>query len=241
MNLPTAKVSIPHFELTIPSTGEKITYRPFLAKEHKLLLLALESEEESGIFNITKRILQDCIITPGIDVTKLASFDLEYIFLQLRAKSIGETIKQAYECPEIVNGEECKGIIPVFFDITDVKVQTKPEHTKKIFLEKDLGLIMKYPTINDIESRKIYDIENDTFFDVIIDCIDAIFDDQTVYKDSTREELREFIESFPMEYMEKIYQFFETMPSLTHKIDAACKKCGYKHEVVLEGLPSFFG
>ena len=246
MGLPT--IAVPEYTLTIPSTGKEIKYRPFLVKEEKILLIALESEDDAEVINAIKNIIQSCIFG-DYDVSSMPTFDLEYIFLQLRAKSKGEVIDLKYECPK------CKIEIEVHVNTNDVQIQLTKGHTNKIELTEELGVIMKYPTIElqsavaqfADEKRQIEGI-----FQMISSSIEMIYDKENTYpvKDHTEEEINTFLESLTDEHFQKISTFFDTMPKLEHKIQVNCtnkvgkgknkSKCGYKEEQTLSGLQSFF-
>ena len=250
MGLPT--IAVPQYTLTVPSSGETLKYRPFLVKEEKILLIAMESENQTQIIDATKTIIESCVYG-NIDVNNMPTFDLEYIFLQLRGKAKGEEIDLKYKCPK------CEEEIPILINIDDIQVQKKPEHTNNIKLNDDLGVMMKYPNI-----RLQHQIENltdnknkvEALFLTIIKCIDCIYDGENTYpaKDHTEKEMTDFIESLTDKQFQKISQFFDTMPTLRHEIELNCKnkinlpkgkgkekECGYKEEVKLEGLASFFG
>ena len=243
MGLP--KIAIPEYSLTLPSNGKKIRYRPFLVKEEKLLLIAMESKEDEQIITATKNVLNNCVFD-DINVDDMPTFDMEYIFLWLRGRAKGEIVELKYTCPE------CSNPLNVDVNLDDVKVQTFEEHTNKIQLNDDIGIVLKYPNIamqakidNSDEKNEI-----ETLFKSIRLCIDYIYDSEAMYsaKDHTDKELQEFIESFTDAQFQKVKTFFDTMPKLQHKINLHCtfkekkKKnvCGYKEEMVLEGLQSFF-
>ena len=248
MGLPT--IAVPEYSLTVPSSGNQIKFRPFLVKEEKILLIAMESENPEEIINATKTIVKNCVYG-DIDVDTLPTFDLEYIFLQLRGKAKGEQLELNYKCPK------CEAPIPVLMNVDDIKVQKDENHTNNIKFTEQLGVVMKYPDIilqNTLE--KIAE-ENkvDALFQTIIHCIDYIYDEHNTYpaKDHNPKELEEFVESLTDDYFQKISNFFETMPKLQHKTLLKCenkvkskgknketKACGYKEELVLEGLASFF-
>ena len=243
MGLPT--IAVPEYTLTVPSSGKEVKYRPFLVKEEKILLIAMEGEEQQQISNATKRIVQNCVYG-DIDVESMPAFDLEYIFLQLRGKSKGEVLDLKYKCPK------CEGEIPLAVNLDDVKVIKHKDHTKKIQLTKDLGVVMKYPTLElqqlagEITEKKS-SIEG--LFETIIHCIDYIYDAENTYpsKDHTKKEMNDFLESLPEKEFQKVSKFFETSPSLKHDVELKCsnkvkgkKECGYTEKLTLEGLGSFF-
>ena len=245
MGSPT--IAVPEYTLTIPSTKKEIKYRPFLVKEEKILLLAMETEDQKQIINATKTIIKNCVFG-DIDVDTLATFDIEYIFLQLRGKAKGEDIELKYKCPK------CENDIPVNVNTDEVQVTFKDEHTDNIKLTDQLGVMMKYPNIDSqlkiSEQKDKPEIE--ALFDTIVDSIDCIYDNDTTYasKDHTEKEMTDFLESLTDEQFQKISKFFETMPAIRHQIKLNCtgkikgkskKSCDYVEEVTLEGLNSFFG
>ncbi len=242
MPLPT--ISTPTYELELPSTGKPIKYRPFLVKEEKVLILALESQDTKQITNAIKQVLKECILTKGIKVEELPTFDIEYIFLNVRGKSVGESIELIVTCYD--DGETQ---VPVTVYIDEVKVQKDPEHTKDIKLDEKLVLRMKYPSLeqfikNNFDFSTVQSESNiEKSFDIISSCIEAIFSDDESWAatDCTKKELIEFIESMNSSQFKKIEQFFETMPKLSHKLIVINPKTKVENEVVLEGLTSFFG
>ncbi len=243
MGLPT--IAVPQYTLTVPSTNKEIKYRPFLVKEEKILLIAMESENQTQIIDATKTIIESCVFG-DIDVNNMPTFDLEYIFLQLRGKAKGEEIDLKYKCPK------CDGEIPLAVNLDDVKVIKHKDHTKKIQVTKELGVVMKYPTLDlqqlvgEITKEKS-SIEG--LFETIIHCIDYIYDAENTYpsKDHTKKEMNDFLESLPEKEFQKVSKFFETSPALKHNVELKCsnkvkgkKECGYTEKLTLEGLGSFF-
>ena len=248
MGLPT--IAVPEYTLTIPSTGKEVKYRPFLVKEEKILLLAMESEKTEEIITATKTIIENCVYG-DINVDEMPTFDIEYIFLKLRAKSKGEVLELKYKCPK------CEQEIPLAINIDDIKVvQQDKEHTKDIKLNEDLGIMMKYPNLS--LQTKIAQASDDKpeieeLFDTMTACIDYIYDKETTYpsKDHTNEEMTTFLESLTDDQFQKLAKFFETSPTLKHDVELHCKnkvkgkgkekkECGYKEKITLEGLDSFF-
>lgn len=242
MPLPT--ISAPTYELELPSSGKKIKYRPFLVKEEKILILALESQDTKQITNAIKQVLKECILTKGIKVEELPTFDIEYIFLNVRGKSVGESIDLIVTCYD--DGETQ---VPVTVYIDEIQVQKSPEHVKDIKLDDKLVLRMKYPSLeqfikNNFDFSSVQSESNiEKSFDIIASCIEIIFTDDESWaaSDCTRKELIEFIESMNSSQFKQIEKFFETMPKLSHTIKIKNPKTGVENEVVLEGLTSFFG
>jgi hypothetical protein len=246
MSLP--KISAPIFELILPSTEKAVKYRPFLVKEQKLLLIAMESGDQKSMMNAIKQIINNCAVDQ-VDVDKLPIFDLEYFFVRLRAKSIGEDIDLNLRHPSGVNAKDeiCEHITKQKLNLLDVEVQKSIAHEDKILLDEEtkIGVKFKYPT-----SEFALSIENpeemnqlDLASDAIINSIDYIYDADNVYKreDYTKEELIEFIDNLSQKQYEKLSSFFETMPKLKHEIKWKCAGCGQEDHVTLEGLANFFG
>jgi hypothetical protein len=240
------KIDVPLYELNLPSTEEKISYRPFLVKEEKILLMAMEGKDEKEITKAVKQIINNCVVTKGIDSEKLPLFDIEYILLNLRSKSMGDIIKTSYvhqDCPQAKEeGKEPKAI-EVEIDVSLIKVTKDPKHTNKIQLTKDVGVIMKYPDVSMMDKMQNIDTTNpDSAIDIITKCIESLYDEETVYgkTDYTPKELKEFILNLTQEQFSKIEQFFATIPKLQTEIEFVCD-CGYKEKILLEGLSSFFG
>jgi hypothetical protein len=237
MKLPT--MVAPTYELKLPSSGEKVTYRPFLVKEEKILLMAMESGNSREMSMAIRKIIDGC--TEGkLDLEVLPLFDVEYIFLQLRAKSVGEIAEPMVACPE------CNESTKIKLDISKIKVSKEKENDPKIQLTEDIGIMMKYPQLilsDELETSDInVDSDSELAFDVIIKCVDKIWEGETVWaaKDVGLDGVKEFIESLTQEQFLKITNFFETMPQLKHTIDYTCPHCEKKNKVVLRGLNSFF-
>lgn len=237
MPLPT--LVLPTYELILPSTEQEIKYRPFIVKEEKLLLLALESGNNKEITTAIKTILTNCIKTKGIKVDALPTFDIEFLFLNIRAKSIGEEIELKIYCPD---DEETE--VTVKIDLEDIKVQKIPDHTNKIEINKKMILELKYPSLEQF-IRNNFDLEGITTeqsFDLIIDCIDKLYDEDNVFvfSDYPKEEWKELVDGLDSSIFKKIQSFFETMPKLSHKIKVTNPKTKVESEVTLEGLSAFF-
>ena len=223
------------YELELPSSGEKLKYRPFLVKEQKALMIAQESEDEKLMKNTFAQILNDCVLD-DIDPYKMPMFDIEYIFLRIRGKSVGETVKLNLLCPD-----DKKTRVDVEIDLEKVDVQMSKEHTNVVDLTKDIKLIMKYPCLKDMagldNTGKVSSI-----FEMIKRCIHEVHDGDTVYNrvDMSEKELDEFIDSMSTENFEQVNNFFETMPKLQHTIEVKNPKTKKKNEILIEGLQSFF-
>ena len=239
------KINTPIFELTLSSTGQSVQYRPFLMKEQKILLLALESGEPKAIMTAVKQIINNCAIG-DVETDKLPTFDLEYFFMRLRGKSIGETVDLQLRHPTGLNdkNEMCDHVTKLAFNIMEVEVQKTIGHTDKIIIDEatGLGIKLKYPTANftDIDTDNLSQL--DIAVEMLIECIDYIYDKDEVYKkeDSTKKEIAEFIDSLSQDQFKNVMNFFETMPKLKHNIKWKCTGCGCEDEVTLEGMGNFF-
>ena len=238
--MPLPKIATPTYELELPSTGQSINYRPFLVKEEKLLVLALETEDTKQITTAIKNVLKNCVLTKGIKVDQLPTFDIEFLFLNIRGKSVGEEIEVNIVCPD---DEETQ--VPITIDLDDIKVQKTDEHTNQIKLDKDLMMELKYPSLEQfIKNNFDFNDTNamDQSFDLIATCIDKIYTADEVWAaaDCTKKEIKEFLEQMNSVQFKEIETFFETMPKLSHKVKVTNPKTKVKSDVVLEGLASFF-
>lgn len=231
MSLPL--ITTPTFVDIIPSTNQEIEFRPFLVKEEKILLMALDSEDEKDSIRAIEQIFTNCIKT-DINIKNLSSFDFEYLMLKIRAKSVGETIELRFKHEE----DDCGHINDVVINLDDIKVQFNENHTNKIMITDDVGVMMKYPTINNID--KVNEVSINNIFEIFVNCIDYIFDEENVYNDYTENDLISFLENLNQGQFEKISEFFNTMPRLKHDIKFKCKKCKKLVKTEVEGLQSFF-
>ena len=233
------KVATPTYELKIPSTGKTVKFRPFLVKEEKLMLIALESGEEAQIQEATKTILGACTFNQ-IDIVNLPTFDIEYMFLQIRSKSVGEISKFQVICPD-----DKVTYTDIEIDLSKVEVQVDDEHTNKVIFDdtRQMGVVLKYPTMAMVNSKMLKDADYDTVFDLMLSCVDQVFEGEKIYPgvDTTREELKEFFEKMPQGAFDKIRKFFDTMPRLRHEQEVTNPKTGVKSKVSFEGLHDFFG
>jgi len=232
------KLNVPTYELVVPSTDEKVKYRPFLVKEEKILLIAMESGKSEDMLQSVKDIVDECTFNK-LKLGSMPMFDVEYIFLQIRAKSVGEVSKLKVLCQD-----DMKTYANVSVDLNDIEVQVDDDHTNKIVLSDEMGVIMKYPTIDSFTEHKIDDINASNMLDVIAICIAQIYDKkgEEVYdsKDSTKKELIEFVEQLNTQQFADIQKFFDTMPSLRHTITVKNPKTKKESEVTLTGLNDFF-
>jgi hypothetical protein len=234
------KIATPTYELELPSTGQPIKYRPFLVKEEKLLVLALESEDTKQITTAIKTVIKNCIETKNVKVETLPTFDIEYLFLNIRGKSVGEEIEVNIICPD---DEETT--VPVKINVDDIQVQKNPDHNKQIKVDDSIMMEMKYPSLDQfIKSNFDLSADNtmDQSFDLIASCIDKIYTEDEVWAagDVSKKELLEFLEQMNSTQFKDIEKFFETMPRLSHTIQIKNPKTEVESEVVLEGLSSFF-
>ena len=238
--MPLPKIATPTYELELPSTKQTINYRPFLVKEEKLLVLALESEDNKQITTAIKAVIKNCIITKGIKVEKLPTFDIEYLFLNIRGKSVGEEVEVNVICPD---DEQTQ--VPVTILIDDIKVKENEEHTKQVKVDNTLMMEMKYPSLDEfIQSNFDFKEENnmERSFDLIGGCIDKIYNEEEVWStaDCTKKEINDFLESMNSSQFKDIEKFFETMPKLQHTVTVKNPQTKVESEVVIEGLASFF-
>ena len=239
--MPLPKIATPSYELELPSTGKTITYRPFLVKEEKLLVIALETEDTKQITNAIKAVIKACVLTKGIKVETLPTFDIEYLFLNIRGKSVGEDLDVNIICPD---DEETQ--VTVNINLDDIQIEKSEEHTNQIKLDGNLMMEMKYPSLNEFIKNNFYFQEGknqmDQSFELIAQCIDKIYTEEEVWtaSDCTKKEMNDFLESMNSSQFKKIEEFFTTMPKLTHTIEVPNPNTKVKSEVVLEGLASFF-
>ena len=238
--MPLPKISTPTYELELPSTGKTIKFRPFLVKEEKLLVLALESDDSKEITNAIKAVLKDCIQTRGVKVDTLPTFDIEYLFLNIRGKSVGEDIEVSVLCPD--DGET---YAEVQISIDDIKVTKDKNHSNQIKLDENLMMEMKYPSLDQyVKSNFEFSNDNqvDQSFELIASCIDKVYsaDEAWTTDDFTKKEVTEFLEQMNSAQFKEIESFFSTMPKLSHEVQVVNPKTKKKSKVTLEGLASFF-
>ena len=238
--MPLPKIATPTYELELPSTGETIQYRPFLVKEEKVLVIALESEDTKQITTAVKSVIKNCILTKGIKVESLPTFDIEYLFLNIRGKSVGEDLDVNIVCPD---DEETQVIVNINLD--EIKVHKNDEHSNKIKIDDSIMMEMKYPSLEQfIKSNFDFSDKNamDQSFELIASCIDKIYTEDEVWAsaDISKKEVIEFLESMNSSQFKDIEKFFETMPKLSHTITVKNPKTKVESEIVLEGLASFF-
>ena len=239
--MPLPKINTPTYELVLPSSGKKIKYRPFLVKEEKILIMALESEDSKQITNAIKDVLSDCILSRGIKIEKLATFDIEYLFLNVRAKSVGETVEVNITCPD-----DNETQVQVEIDIDSIKVQKADTHSDTIKLDNDLSLQMNYPSLNQfIETN--FEVgeeksEVEQSLNVIMSCIKQVYSNDEAWdaSDCSKKELRDFVEQMNSKQFKQVEDFFNTMPKLAHTLKVTNPNTKVKSDVTIEGLASFF-
>jgi hypothetical protein len=238
--MPLPKIATPIYELEIPSLKKKIRYRPFLVKEEKILIIALESEDSKQIANAVKNVISNCILSKGIKVEDLATFDIEYLFLNIRGKSVGETVDVLITCPDDGTTQ-----VPTSINLDEINVEVDPEHSRDIKLDDSLTLRMRYPSMTEFIKNNFDSGESvsvDDTFDLIVSCIDQIYSEEESWtaSDSTKKELLEFVEQLSSKQFKQVEKFFDTMPKLSHTIKIKNLNTKVESEVVLEGLSAFF-
>ena len=238
--MPLPRITTPIYELEIPSLKKKIRYRPFLVKEEKILIIDLESEDSKQIANAVKTVISNCILSKGIKVEDLSTFDIEYLFLNIRGKSVGETVDVLITCPDDETTQ-----VPMSINLDEINVEENPKHSRDIKLDDTLTLRMRYPSMTEFIKNNFDSgdgVSVDDTFDLIISCIDQIYSEEEswVAKDSTKKELLEFVEQLSSKQFKEVEKFFETMPKLSHTIKIKNPKTDVESEVVLEGLSAFF-
>ena len=241
--MPLPKINTPTYELTLPSNKKKIRYRPFLVREEKILVLAMESNDQKQITDAIIQIIGDCLVTKNIDITKLPTFDIEYLFLNVRSKSVGETVEVNITCPD-----DGKTTVEKSINIDDIKVVKNKDHKLTIQLDDKYSMKLKYPTLDQfVENNFDFEMAEpkesvSAAMSMLSTCIDMIYDQEESWdaSESTKEELDEFIDQLNTKQFQEVEQFFRTMPKLTHKLKVKNPQTGVESEVVLEGLASFF-
>ena len=237
--MPLPKISTPTYELTIPSSQRKIKYRPFLVKEEKILIIAMESQDDKQIAQAVKDVLGSCILTKGISVDKLSTFDIEYLFLNIRGKSVGETVEVLVTCPD-----DNKTKVPVVVNLDEIQVIRNEDHNKDISLDGNLSMRMKYPSMGEfVKSNFNVEMKVDDTFDMVCSCIEQVYSEEESWAaaDCTKKELLEFLEQLDSSQFKKIETFFETMPKLSHTFKVINPNTKVESDITLEGLNAFFG
>ena len=237
------KIDTPVYDLELPLSKKKIRFRPFLVKEQKNLLMAMESGDSKSIEQNVKQVLNNCTVTENIDIEKLPVLDVEYYFLNLRARSVGEIVENKYRCDNQVDGSACGNIMETSLNLLDIKIEGVKENDDVIQLTDTISIKLKYPEFSVINKlSKLTDV-SDIAFEMIADSVEYIYDGEQFYyaKETTTEELVEFIESLNQQQFAKIEDFFANLPKLEKKIEMKCSRCGFEHTLDVEGLESFFG
>jgi hypothetical protein len=239
------KIDVPIYMIDLPLSKQTIRYRPFLVKEEKLLLMAMESSDEKEILNSIKQIVNNCCLDE-VDIDEMAVLDLEFFFLNLRARSIGEIVDLQYKCNNTVKNEKdeetkCNNAVKIKVNLLEIKPEINKDHTNKIEFSKKLGIVMKYPNFKMVEN--IEDVsEVEKIIKIISKCIEYIYDEENVYhkKDISDDELIEFIEGMTREQFTKVQQFFDGIPKIKKELSFKCNKCGYAENIIVEGIQNFF-
>jgi len=239
------KLDVPTYEVDLLLSKQKVRYRPFLVKEEKIFLMAMESEDEKTVMDAIKQILNNCCLDE-IDIDNLPVLDLEFFFLNLRARSVGEIVNLQYKCNNKVKNEEgeekqCNNVVKFNVNILEIKPEMNEDHTNKIDLNGKMGIVMKYPNFKMIQNVT-EDSDTEKIIKIIGSCIDYIYDEDNIYyrKDISEEEISEFVENLTREQFVKIQRFFETIPKIKKDVEFKCSKCNYEEKIAIEGIQSFF-
>jgi hypothetical protein len=237
------KIDSPIYELDLPLSKLHIRFRPFLVKEQRNLMMALESEEKETIEKNIRQVLHNCTLTENIDIEKLPLLDIEYYFIQLRARSVGEIVENKYRCENDVDGKPCGNLMDSKLNLLEIKLDNAVIKDGLIRLTDKISIKLKYPEFSVLESIAKFENASDMAFELILDCIEYVFDGEQYYyaAETDRKELIEFIESLNQEQFEKVEGFFDDLPKLNKTIEIDCSKCGFHHTIEVEGLESFFG
>jgi hypothetical protein len=237
------KLDVPTYEIVLPVSKTKVKFRPFLVKEQRNLLMAIESNESATIQQNVKDILYNCTLTEGIDIEKLPIIDVEFYFINLRAKSVGEIVESKYKCNNMVGDKECGNIMETEVDLQNIVVQTNNSVSPEIQLTPQITIKLKYPEFGIVQDSLKYDSIAETTFNMIAESIEYIYDGEQFYYGTEAEpgEMLEFVEGMNQEQFSKVENFFNNLPKLKKEIEIDCSKCGYHHKIEVEGLESFFG
>jgi hypothetical protein len=233
----------PIYTVTLPSTQEQVRYRPFLVKDQKSLLLAQQSDNQQVMADTLKKVISSCLVDSNLDVGTLATFDMEYLFLQIRGKSVGEQVPLILKCDEDHGEDNEKAQIKYQVNVDDIKVEFFEDHIDKFELFDGVGVKMRYPSFEVLDKfNSPASNEAEVMFDIVGNCIEYVYDSEEIYytKDQTKEEITQFLENLTTEQFAKVQKFFDTMPRLAHSVEYDCPVCGKHHKVNIEGLQSFF-
>ena len=237
--MPLPKISTPTYELTVPSTGKNIKFRPFLVKEEKILIIAMESQSDKQIAQAVNDVLSNCILTKGVNIDDFSTFDIEYLFLNIRGKSVGESVDVMVTCPDDNTTK-----VPVQVNLDDIKILKNDKHQRDIPLDANLTMRMKYPSMGEfVKNNFSVDMQVDDTFDLVCSCIEQVFSEEESWaaSDCTKKELHEFLEQLDSSQFKKIEQFFETMPKLSQTLKVTNPNTKVVNKITLEGLNAFFG
>jgi hypothetical protein len=237
------KIDIPTYEIELPISKKKIKFRPFLVKEQRNLLMALESNETSTVQQNIRDILTNCTLTESVDIDKLPIIDIEYYFVNLRSKSVGEVVEARYRCNNMVNDVECNNVMETKINLQDIKVTQEKTISPEIQITPKLTVKLKYPEFGMVKDSLQYDDINTITFNMIASSIEYIYDGEQFYygHETSPQEMLEFVETLNAEQFKKIEEFFENLPKLKENVNITCSKCGYNHTIEVEGLENFFG
>ena len=239
------KIDVPIYTVNLLSTGKPVRFRPFLVKEQKLFLMASESDDQKETIEVIRQVLKNCILDE-VDINNIPTFDLEFLFMNLRARSVEEVVELKYKCNNVTKDEKgedkaCSGSVDFKLNLLEIHPTKSENHTNKIQLTENLGVCLRYPTFEMIQKYETMD-EKDIMMTILIDCIDYIYDKDSVYyaKDTARQELEEFVDSLQQSHLEKIKVFFDTMPEIKKEVHFKCPKCSYEEDITIRGLQNFF-
>jgi len=237
------KLDVPTYEIDLPVSKNKIKFRPFLVKEQRNLLMALESQDTNSTQQAIRDILVNCTITEGLDIDKLPIIDIEYYFINLRAKSVGEIVESRYRCNNIVEDKECGNIMEKNIDLTQIKVQVPEDVKPEIQLTPQISIKMKYPEFGVVKDSLKFEDINEVTFNMIAESIEHIYDGEQFYygHEAQPGEMLQFVEGMNQEQFSKVEKFFDNLPKLKEDVNITCSKCGFNHTIEVEGLESFFG
>lgn len=237
------KLDVPSYETELPISKTKIKFRPFLVKEQRNLLMAIEANDSVTIQQSIRDILNNCTLTENVDIDSLPIIDIEYYFVQLRSKSVGEVVESRYRCNNVVNDTVCNNIMETEVDLSKIKVQQKEEINPEIQITDKVTIKLKYPQFGMVKDSLKYENANDITFNMIANSIEYIYDGEQFYYDKEAQpgEMLEFVESMNQEQFNKVEAFFENLPKLKETINLKCSKCGFDHTIEVEGLENFFG
>ena len=234
------KLDVPIYSVNLISTGKPVRFRPFLVKEQKMFLMASESEDSNEMVYIIRQVLKNCVIDE-IDIDSLPTFDLEYLFLNLRARSVEEVVDLRYKCNNLIDEKKCSGVVEFKLNLLQIEPTKNEKHKDKIQITENLGICFKYPTFDMLQKYEKLS-ENEIMIRILVDCIDYIYDKDQIYysKDSSREELEEFIDNLQQKDLEKFKEFFDTMPEIKKDVQFKCPKCSYEEDITIKGIQNFF-